>query len=60
MGKLEITERDKKIMEILKKVSYLREDILSKYLGLEYNSKKTKDIFITNKQKSENFKTVIF
>jgi hypothetical protein len=29
-------------------------------LGLEYNSKKTKDIFITNKQKSENFKTVIF
>jgi hypothetical protein len=40
--KVVITDRDEKILGILKKFGYLREDFLARYLGLDYVGLKIK------------------
>lgn len=47
MGKHKVvmTERDEKILGILKKFGYMREDLLARYLCLEYATKNEKHVF---------------
>jgi hypothetical protein len=42
--KIVITERDEKILGILKKFGYLREDFLARYLAMDYNDNNVKNL----------------
>jgi hypothetical protein len=42
--KIVITDRDEKILGVLKKFGYIREDYLARYLGMDYSLKSVKDV----------------